>query len=124
MENLDKSVNILIWYERGEIRITKQIIDLLGTPTHIQLQIDKDKMQVVIVPCKAEDYSCFAVPKNIDAKSGMRIYSLNFLTILHEKMNWNESEKYILYGKWYKNNVVAFDLNTWELLSPLCQSQK
>jgi len=116
MEN--ERLNMTFEYERSTIRICPRAIELLKNPDHIQLRIHNDKLLVLVNPCRKEDYNAFRVPDTIDPKSGMRVYSAYFATLLWNAMKWDVEKTYIIYGLYNKKeNVCVFDLKSFEQIT-------
>jgi len=100
------------------IRVSRGIIRKLGTPEFVRLLINPEKLIFCVQHCESEkEYGTFKVPKNLFQGNGkFRINSAYFITMLWERMAWDEDTSYSVIGKYNaEQNVVLFDLSDWSI---------
>ena len=113
MEKED-SLFVTFNFQEGRIKLSKQVIDKLGVPKHIRLLVNSERLLFAVQPCEEDDYSSFAVPMNLNAKTGVRLYSITLISLIWDKMNWDKNKTHNVVGVWSeKNNAVLFNLTKW-----------
>lgn len=100
------------------ICIGKDIIRILGCPTHVCLRVNDEGSRLVVQPCAADDVMSFKVPDKLmhDHHCVFRVYSKQFV---HSIMNLNgmaPTQTYNITGVYTpQRNVVWFDLREHRL---------
>lgn len=105
-------VEISIQGKRDAVGIGKDVIRLLGSPSHVSLKVNEDGSKMVIAPCDADDVMSFKTPDKLfsDHRCVFRITSKSFV---HDIMTCNNMERELSYtipGMYSeKQNVACFD---------------
>lgn len=107
-------VGISIQGYHRTVCIGKDVIRLLGTPSHVSLRINENGSRIVIEPCAADDVMSFKVPEKLfsDHRCVFRITSKQFVHSIMELNGMDMMLSYTIPGMYSeKQNVACFDLS-------------
>ena len=100
------------------IGISKNVVRLLGLPSHVCLMVHADGSKIMIAPCEANDVMSFKVPEKLFTDHSCT-FRLNSKQFVHSMMMANGMEpelSYIVPGSYNeKQNVACFDLKEHRL---------
>ena len=100
------------------IGISKNVVRLLGLPSHVCLMVHADGSRIMIAPCEANDVMSFKVPEKLFTDHSCT-FRLNSKQFVHSMMLANGMEpemSYIVPGSYNeKQNVACFDLKEHRL---------
>ena len=103
---------------RCSISISKNVVRLLGCPSHVCLMVHADGGRIMIAPCDADDVMSFRVPDRLFTDRHC-VFRLNSKQFVHSIMTANGMEpelSYIVPGSYNgKQNVACFDLKEHRL---------
>ena len=99
---------------RNGITFNKPTIIKLGSPSHVELLINKREKQIAIRVCDGSDDAAAAFYKNKGKKvMNVRWNNKDLLTTLSNMMGWDldATDGYRIDGKYYENeNAMIYDL--------------
>lgn len=99
---------------RNGITFNKPTIIKLGSPSHVELLINKREKQIAIRVCDVSDDAAAAFYKNKGKKvMNVRWNNKDLLTTLSNMMGWDldATDGYRIDGKYYEDeNVMIYDL--------------
>ena len=95
----------------NRIRISKNVVRVLGSPEYVCLRVNENLTSFAIMPCDSKDLMSFRVPPGLSGytKKDFNIYSKAFIVSILEANDFDITRTYRLYGK-YSNekNAVIF----------------
>jgi hypothetical protein len=95
----------------NRIRISKNVVRVLGSPDYVCLRVNEKLTSFAIMPCDSKDLMSFRVPPGLSGytKKDFNIYSKAFIVSILEANDFDITRTYRLYGK-YSNekNAVIF----------------
>lgn len=95
----------------NRIRISKNVVRVLGSPEYVCLRVNESLTSFAIMPCDSKDLMSFRVPPGLSGytKKDFNIYSKAFIVSILEANDFDITRTYRLYGK-YSNekNAVIF----------------
>ena len=95
------------------ISIGKDVIRLLGSPTHVCLKIHRDGSRIILAPCAADDVMSFKVPESLftNHHTVFRLHSKQFVHSIMTENGMDLTLSYTVPGIYNeKKNVACFDL--------------
>lgn len=99
----------------NRIRISKNVVRVLGSPEYVCLRVNESLTSFAIMPCDSKDLMSFRVPPGLSGytKKDFNIYSKAFIVSILEANDFDITRTYRLYGK-YSNekNAVIFRMLT------------
>lgn len=115
--------------KKNAIGIGKDVIMLLGFPSHIRIRINEENDSLVIEPTEEKEVMSFKVPDRFpfDRKCNFRIYSQQFVQNLMLSNGMDISKSYSVQGSYLKiPNAAIFQLRRkfLGLSQILCNRQK
>lgn len=108
---MDKKMLISISGRRKTITISRNVLQVLGSPPYICLKINKVMDSFIIEPGRQKEYMSFKVPENLGITKGvaMRMFSSSFITTIMEMNGLDVSQTYHVEGEYLeKQNTVVF----------------
>lgn len=117
--NYKDILSITINGKQSTIRVTKNVIKILGSPEYVCLRVNKDFSSIAILPCLSTDLLSFKIPDDfIDNPRGdFRIYSKRFARSVFAGSNLDFNSSYLFYGEYLeKNNAIIFDVSKAKFL--------
>lgn len=106
-------IEISVQGYRNAISIGKDVIRLLGSPTHVCLKIHRDGSRIILAPCAADDVMSFKVPENLftNHHTVFRLHSKQFVHSIMTENGMDLTLSYTVPGIYNeKKNVACFDL--------------
>lgn len=106
-------LDISIYGRKNAIGIGKDVIRVLGGPSHVCLKIKEGLGSFMITPCAEKDTMSFRVPDNImfDRHVQMKVTSQSFVIGLLAMNDLEFHHTYKITGVYSeKNNAVVFDM--------------
>lgn len=107
------SPRISIFGRKNAISIGKDVILLLGIPTHIRIRVNEEVDSLVIEPTEEKEVMSFKVPDRflIDRHCNFRIHSQQFVRSVMIKNGMDLSESYSIVGRYIRSsNAAIFSL--------------
>ena len=107
------SPRISILGRKNAISIGKDVILLLGIPTHIRIRVNEEVDSLVIEPTEEKEVMSFKVPDRflIDRHCNFRIHSQQFVRSVMIKNGMDLSESYSIVGRYIRSsNAAIFSL--------------
>ena len=122
MENeINKMLLLTLCPEYETLLISKEVLDALENPGHIQLLINLERKKLLLQSCEMTERDVVVVPE--DTADSFTMSCPMFLKKLWQKMGWCDNCSRVLCGNKMKNRpAILFDLNEAhpaELRSPL-----
>lgn len=110
-----RRVNLLasIYGRKKSICISKDVLRVIGAPTHVCFKITQDMDSFVIIPCSEKEPMSFRVPDNIlfDKHKQMKVTSQSFVVDLLAMNDLDFNRTYRIWGAYSeKNNAVVFNM--------------
>lgn len=102
-----------IFGRKNAISIGKDVILLLGIPTHIRIRVNEEVDSLVIEPTEEKEVMSFKVPDRflIDRHCNFRIHSQQFVRSVMIKNGMDLSESYSIVGRYIRSsNAAIFSL--------------
>ncbi len=89
---------------------SKTIIDI-GNPKFIRFLVKEDGSSMIMEAYHKKDFQSHRVPKRTNKKWEMEISSLPLVSLLKNKLNWNDGQSYRVPGRTIPSQHLAvFDL--------------
>ena len=107
------SIGISMLGDKNSISIGKDVIRLLGYPSHICIKINKTGDRILILPCAANENMSFKVPDKLflDHNCIFRVHSKQFVKQLMQANGMNSNLTYTIPGVYSEeNNAALFKL--------------
>lgn len=107
------SPRISIFGRKNAISIGKDVILLLGIPTHIRIRVNEEVDSLVIEPTEEKEVMSFKVPDRflIDRHCNFRIHNQQFVRSVMIKNGMDLSESYSIVGRYIRSsNAAIFSL--------------
>lgn len=116
-----RTPRISIFGKKNAIGIGKDVILLLGIPTHIRIRVNEKNDSLVIEPTEGKEVMSFKVPDRFltDRHCNFRIYSQQFVQNLMRINGMNERGSYSIEGDYLKGQNAA----VFQLRLPMSTSQ-
>ena len=111
-------VEIALQGYQNAISIGKDVIRLLGNPTHICLKINEEGNKIVVAPCIEKEVMSFKVPDKLltNHRCVFRVYSKQFVHSIMEANGMDMGLSYTIPGIYSeKQNAACFDLRGYRL---------
>lgn len=108
-----RTPRISLFGKKNAIGIGKDVILLLGIPTHIRIRVNEENDSLVIEPTEGKEVMSFKVPDRFltDRHCNFRIYSQQFVQNLMRLNGMNERGSYSIEGDYLKRqNAAVFQL--------------
>lgn len=108
-----RTPRISLFGKKNAIGIGKDVILLLGIPTHIRIRVNEENDSLVIEPTEGKEIMSFKVPDRFltDRHCNFRIYSQQFVQNLMRLNGMNEHGSYSIEGDYLKEqNAAVFRL--------------
>ena len=112
--NYKDILSITINGKQNTIRVSKNVIKVLGLPDYVCLRVNKDYSSIAILSCSSKDLLSFKVPDNFidDPNGDFRIYSKRFIRSVFGVMSFNYDSSYLFFFFFLeKNNAIVFDVH-------------
>ncbi len=106
--------------ENPRLRIGKDVISVLGSPSFITFLVNWRVPSLAIIECPPSDPMSFLVPMNLidNNRKGFRIYGHQFMTDLASVAGLEEPGTYRFYGKYdEKLKAVIVDCSVYKKVS-------
>lgn len=107
-------LNLVVYYWRGSIGISKDTIKALNKPKYISLRVNTTLRSIAIIPCNQNDPMSFEVPQKLftDHNCCFRIHSKAFKKWIQMLIGADYRKTYTIEGEYSeKNNLVYFPIN-------------
>lgn len=107
-------LSITINGKQNTIRVTKNVIKILGLPDYVCLRVNNDYSSFAILSCSSKDLLSFKVPKDFitNPRGDFRIYSKRFIRSVFSGKGLRNDSSYLFYGYYLeKNNAVIFNVS-------------
>lgn len=103
------SPRISIFGRKNAISIGKDVILLLGIPTHIRIRVNEEVDSLVIEPTEEKEVMSFKVPDRflIDRHCNFRIHSQQFVRSVMIKNGMDLSESYSIVERYIRSSNAA-----------------
>ncbi len=104
---------------RNRIYISRDIIRLLGQPSHVCIYMNEEYNSIALGPCNSKNVMSFKVPEKIYAgeKADFTITSLQFVTDIMRLNNLNPNNTYRMLGEYLKDkNMVTFHFSDAQIV--------
>lgn len=108
-----RTPRISLFGKKNAIGIGKDVILLLGVPTHIRIRVNEENDSLVIEPTEGKEVMSFKVPDRFltDRHCNFRIYSQQFVQNLMLLNGMDEQGSYSIEGNYLKTqNAAIFKL--------------
>jgi len=108
-----RTPRISLYGKKNAIGIGKDVILLLGIPTHIRIRVNEENDSLMIEPTEGKEVMSFKVPDRFltDRHCNFRIYSQQFVRNLMHLNGMNEEGSYSIEGNYLKGqNAAVFQL--------------
>lgn len=119
-----RTPRISLFGKKNAIGIGKDVILLLGIPTHIRIRVNEENDSLVIEPTEEKEVMSFKVPDRFltDRHCNFRIYSQQFVQNLLRLNGMNEQGSYSIEGDYLKSkNAAIFQLRHSGSVSQIVQ---
>ena len=85
---------------RKRIFLSRWMIKLLGSPTHLNFWYDEFDGNLIISPAKKDDMDAYEIPKYYwkNTKQSCEVARIAFLTALQYRIGWKSGDRYIFEG--------------------------
>lgn len=107
-------LEVSLYGKQNAINIGKDVLRVIGAPTHITIKINKEMDSFIVMPCEGKAPMSFRVPENImlDRHKQMKITSQSFVIGLLSVNGLEIERTYKIEGIYSeKNNAVVFNMS-------------
>ena len=113
---INKKLTTTLTYRPSTVRISTNILNLLGNPKYIVLMINTDSHQIAYFPSTKADRSALKVRYDGSVSyNGKVVNSCRFVRKVYSIENWDINYRYHMKGFYVEEaNIVYFDLKKAE----------
>lgn len=117
-KNIQPTISISL--KKPLIRIYKETLHLIGTPTHILLLVNPQEHSLIIIPSNKSDVKAHYVAKYFAKnKKSVELYSTSLIKQLRGLCpSWQDNQTYKMLGEHIPNeNIVKFNMTNATLIT-------